>query len=553
MPDKSRRFYFNRPEDYEPALLKKHFSDRKLEVKVVEKGIILPARPIEGTRNYEGGVCDKDFKFIAGHHRTKHCWYKLESSYVIDKNEITYLDEDVIFGGALMGHFGHFILECLTRLWYVLLPPPHTHTLEKVSKFNKKILFITTSHGGYKQWFDEFFRLMGIAKERIIYVDTPTQCRSITVPERSMRLGKSYTKEYLIPFETIKANVSPANVKKLYLSRKNFEVEKRKCFGEMYFDDFFAAHGFKSIEMEELSVEEQISLIMGADEIASGTGTLTHFSLFCKPNTKFIMLSRVNHYYGWQILLNEATKIDAYTIDCSRNFLYAQPAVGRVLFGATKSWKEFVADYFDEQIEEDDDYLYSDKALEGYIKEWFSYYTNNPKLWYSSIKKICNRIVKLEKTVSSGRPLLTYQTHVGNGGWRTWKTENQLSNSLDKKRDIQALKIGFTSSFCNVYYSVYYDEQEGWSEEVTSNQMAGTTGKRKSIYGIKIRLDEIGEKKYDIIYRVHKFDGTWSDWAQNGEGIISDQKLNSLQIKLNSKRIFTIEKSESGQFVIADK
>ena len=83
--------------------------------------------------------------------------------------------------------------------------------------------------------------------------------------------------------------------------------------------------------------------------------------------------------------------------------------------------------------------------------------------------------------------------------------------------------------------------------------MAGVTGKGKSIFGIRIRLDEIGEKKYDIIYRVHKFDGTWSDWAQNGAGIISDQKLNSLQIKLNSKRIFTIEKSESGQFVIADK
>ena len=420
--------------------------------------------------------------------------------------------------------------------------------------------FITTTHQGYKTWFDDFFRLMGIAKERIIYVDKPIQCRSVIVPEQSMYLdsGESFTKEWRVPFEAIKTNVTPSKYKKLYLSRKDYEGVKRSfasvtCYNEKYFEDFFVSRGFKSISTEKMSIEEQLSLVLGADEIATTSGTLAHFALFCRPETKFIILSRRDVYYGWQPLVNEITKIDAYVIDCSKNFLPADTNVGFVLFAATKCWKDFVMDYFNEQIEEDDDYLHFDEELRIYLVDWFKRYVANEDLCINSIRTLCNRIIKLEKEVYKKRPILTYQTHVDKDGWSDWKIENHLSNSTEKDFDIQAVKIDFSNPLCKLYYSVYYNEQEGWSEEVTNNQMAGTTGKSKPIYGIKIRLDEIGEKKYDIIYRVHKFDGTWSDWAQNGAGIISDQRLNSLQIKLNSKRIFTIEKSESGQFVIADK
>ena len=102
--------------------------------------------------------------------------------------------------------------------------------------------------------------------------------------------------------------------------------------------------------------------------------------------------------------------------------------------------------------------------------------------------------------------------------------------------DIQAIKIDFSVPFHKVYYSVYYSEEDGWSEEVSNSEMAGTTGKRKSIFGIKIRLDEDGAKDFDILYRVHKFDGSWTDWAKNGEEIISQGvKLNSIQIRLKPK------------------
>jgi len=127
--DLTRRFYFNRREDWEPAAKKNHFSDRKLKVDVVENGIVLPAR-LNG-EEWEGGVCDKDFNFVAGYSRSETGekirsgkGFELLMSYTVDRKEVTYLDEDVIFGGTLMGSFGHFIIECLVRMWYTLTPPP---------------------------------------------------------------------------------------------------------------------------------------------------------------------------------------------------------------------------------------------------------------------------------------------------------------------------------------------------------------------------------------------------------------------------------------------
>ncbi|MBR4152973.1 MAG: class I SAM-dependent methyltransferase [Selenomonadaceae bacterium] len=136
--------------------------------------------------------------------------------------------------------------------------------------------------------------------------------------------------------------------------------------------------------------------------------------------------------------------------------------------------------------------------------------------------------------VTTPTDILTYQTHVAKSGWSKWISENRISNDITKQLDIQAIKINFPSH--KVYYSVYYNEQEGWSEEVLAPAQAGTTGKSKPIMGIRIRLDEAGTKEFDILYRVHKFDGTWTDWVKNAEAIYSHGvKLNAIQIKLEPK------------------
>ena len=146
---------------------------------------------------------------------------------------------------------------------------------------------------------------------------------------------------------------------------------------------------------------------------------------------------------------------------------------------------------------------------------------------------MCNRIAALEWEKIKQRPLLTYQTHVARKGWCSWTIESQLSNSLNDKLDIQAIKIKHPDH--KIYYAVYFNETEGWSAEVSDGEQAGTTGKGKAVTGIKIRFDETDASEFDVLYRVHTFNGEWTAWSKNGEELLSHGiKLNAIQIRLKS-------------------
>ncbi len=74
MPESSsRRFYVGNRAEWEKISSGKNLLDKELRVKVIERGIVLPARPLSvpnPVEAFEGGVCDKDFNFVAGFSRT---------------------------------------------------------------------------------------------------------------------------------------------------------------------------------------------------------------------------------------------------------------------------------------------------------------------------------------------------------------------------------------------------------------------------------------------------------------------------------------------------
>ena len=362
------------------------------------------------------------------------------------------------------------------------------------------------------------------------------------MPDQSEYSARSFTKEFLIPYDAIKARVQPSAPKKLYLTRKEYEADDNigvHCFNERYFEDFFVARGFEAVSLEKLPIADQIALIMGADELAATVGTLTHWAMFCKPGAKFIMLNRTDYSsLALQCLINQAFKVDYYIVDASKNFMYANWNVGVCMLGSNRHWKNFVANYFGERIDVDDDAPSFDGELGRYVDFWCRKYpqSKHAQKWIDSLKAMCDRIAALEKQVCAKRPLIRYQTHVGQDGWKSWQRENFVSGAVDRELDVQAIRINFSEPFHDVYYSVWYNEKEGWSKEVSNGAMAGTTGRSKSIFGLSVRLDEDGSARYDILYRLHDFSGKWSPWKKNGERLRSStSKINAVQIKLEER------------------
>ena len=85
-------------------------------------------------------MCDEKFNYVAGVEREERTskafprFFGMARSYLVDNSQIIHIDEDVIFGGGLIGHFGHFMLESISsRLWYVIEHPEDKRKIAFVS------------------------------------------------------------------------------------------------------------------------------------------------------------------------------------------------------------------------------------------------------------------------------------------------------------------------------------------------------------------------------------------------------------------------------------
>lgn len=163
------------------AAAKDYRSKEEAKVQAIKNGIMLPLRKIPGTNSFAGGVCDARFKFVAGLRRNLECpsWSSCEESYKVNGG-VKRIDEAVIFGGVLIGHFGHAILECLSRLWFVAENSP-----------TERIAFLPTGKaegGAFTSFYDGLFALLDVDPKRIIYIEEPTQFERVIVPDETVHV-----------------------------------------------------------------------------------------------------------------------------------------------------------------------------------------------------------------------------------------------------------------------------------------------------------------------------------------------------------------------------
>ena len=385
--------------------------------------------------------------------------------------------------------------------------------------------------------------ILEVDVEKLRPIEHPTQFEKIIIPDGCFLALNGFTKEYRETIDRVRnfalKNRTPTPYKKIYYFHGQRQI------GEERLAEYFKSKGYEVVRPETLPLDEQLNLLINAESFASTIGSTSHNSIFLRDGTETILIPRLNcMIVPQQVMAHQVHEQNVNYVDASLSALYK--INGPFYYMISKQLKEFFGDKFDGYEEEDF------KNFLQYVKDSFERGNN----FREAVIRRCDYVfqdfmaqLKQRKDLIAAQnmPLnwdtfqsqmpdgLSYQTHVHKRSWGDgWKQENQISNDIEQQLDIQAIKINFPGH--KVYYSVYYNDEEGWSEEVLSPEPAGTIGKSKSIYGIRIRFDETGAKEFDILYRVHKFDGAWTSWAKNGENLYSNgQKLNAIQIKLEPK------------------
>lgn len=281
---------------------------KKLFIEKIDNGCIYPRG-----KDSEGGVVDSNGNFVKSSKvdaYLKHdCFGGKQNKGIINNN---YSKLKVIYFGNFWKHWGHFLIDSLSRLWIFLY--------DEYSDY--KICY--TGHefdGIYK----EFLELFGLSLDRFIHIDQAEKFKEILVPECSHMPGIYYTDEWKKIFDKVIANALKKcdeekinkHSNKIVFSRKNFLKFGKAPFevGESNVIKFFSKNGYEVICPEKYSLIEQISIINNSDEIVSISGTLAHTLIFAKDGTKLIQLKKYPEVNYRQIEINQCRNLDVYNLD----------------------------------------------------------------------------------------------------------------------------------------------------------------------------------------------------------------------------------------------
>lgn len=174
-----------------------------------------------------------------------------------------------LYGGFLVDHYGHFLLEGLSRLW-------------GTSKIDVPILFQTppglnkiTSLPKYMQ---EIFELLGVIN-KIILVDRPVSVETLFIPDATNTLDGFISKTFLQSVALNAYNNDFVKSDLIYLSRS--KLENGVISEESYFEQKLEKNGFTIVYPETLSVKQQIEIISNCKVLMGFVGSAFHTMTLC--------------------------------------------------------------------------------------------------------------------------------------------------------------------------------------------------------------------------------------------------------------------------------
>lgn len=230
------------------------------------------------------------------------------------------LDATLLYLGVYWEHFGHFLMDSMSRLWALDL-----------GLSNEGLLFLENETGDWrKQSYSRMLiEALGVGG-RLSRPDTPTLVKSVLAPEPSIqhafRIHSCHDSSHLKAAQAVLGNSPPDRFRgaKVYLSRRKLRSGVRTLDGEEALENRLARQGFNIVHPEKLSMGEQIALFNQADHIAGSIGSAFHSALFMpkdrdtrlsilaweKINNRFLMVDSIKSYAATYINCCSASDID---------------------------------------------------------------------------------------------------------------------------------------------------------------------------------------------------------------------------------------------------
>lgn len=255
-----------------------------------EKSIVLPCKKDYKPKSWGvGGVIDQYGKFIDSSGLYMN-WISFGGKYDFNADDVKHDNKNVIWFGFFYKHWGHFLLDFLSRMWYLL------------EQYNGEDIIYISHDQAIDSNYIHFFKLLGIDESKVRRITSPTSFNAVIIPDYA-RTEDYYNENYLKIFEFISNKVLNDATqqeknkflgKSFYLSRSKFSDANKKEIGENGIEAAFNTAGFESISPEVLTLPQQLLLWNLSSKIACINGTLPLNFLFGSNSLNLIVLNKTN-------------------------------------------------------------------------------------------------------------------------------------------------------------------------------------------------------------------------------------------------------------------
>lgn len=299
---------------------------KKLHWQTVEDGIIVPFN-ISIDKQFWGEVISFDGTLVKGVNSNvnydEHAFQIFNYPYEKEEDAVIYL-------GSFATCWGHYVTDCLSKLW-VLNTPIYKELIAQ----GVKVTFVSN----YKSVetcptvLTELYRLLSLTVN-IVPIKHITRFKKIYIPDNSIFIennSRRCTIEYRHIIDAITHNI-PASKStkndKIYLSRTKL-LNKNTEFGEIEIEKLFKSVGYTIIYPELLSLKEQISIYKKAKSFVATEGSIAHNAIFCADKTEVIIIRKAFYTNDYQYMINQIKNLNVTYIDAHLSvFVNTMPNLG---------------------------------------------------------------------------------------------------------------------------------------------------------------------------------------------------------------------------------
>lgn len=281
--------------------------DTQLGVNMVRDGFILPKSDIYISK---GGVVDNRRIFVQESAiDNTGSFIRIDGGYVFDEYTDEYYETPIIYLGYFFRHWGHFLMDCTTRMWILL---------EEAYK-DYKVAFPNHPENILDGNYNRFLELLDVNEERIIPITKPSRFHTIIIPtEARLQPQNRHTNEWYSIFDMVSKGAvydKSCIPSKVYFSRSKFGKPE---LGEKEIEENFRRNGYTIVYPEELTLDDQIGIFQYADEVVSSNSSICMNVVFARKGLKWTVINKYsavhNNFSELRYEKNlDLTYVDAYS------------------------------------------------------------------------------------------------------------------------------------------------------------------------------------------------------------------------------------------------